>query len=146
MDNKEHTANVKKKSGFTLIELVVVMGIIGIFAAITLPSISGYTDQAEHTKAISNAQTVYTAAAAFDATNNVTETAGEYSFSQTDLSKLLDSHIEIVAFDSTLEENQAAVKVTRSRTDSGGTVVSPQYYTVRVYDPTESNNILEQTY
>lgn len=48
----------KKKKGFTLIELVAVVAIIGILAAILVPKIAGYMNEAKKTKVIDQARKV----------------------------------------------------------------------------------------
>lgn len=50
----------RQKKGFTLVELLVVIGIIGILAAMILPKFTGYVDKAKEKEALSNARTIYT--------------------------------------------------------------------------------------
>lgn len=48
-----------KKHGFTLIELIVVIAIIAVLAAILVPSLMGYIKKSKRTADISSAKTIY---------------------------------------------------------------------------------------
>ena len=55
------------KKGFTLVELVVVIAIIGVLAAILVPSMMGYVKKSRLKTANGNAKTAYNAIAEIDA-------------------------------------------------------------------------------
>ena len=52
---------MKNKKGFTLTELIIVIVIIGILAAVTLPSLTGYIDKARFAAAEKEAASYVTA-------------------------------------------------------------------------------------
>ena len=59
----------KKKKGFTLIELVVVMCIIGIIASVLIPQISGYITEAKKLKVLDQSRAVVMAVESYNLTN-----------------------------------------------------------------------------
>ncbi|GAA0723844.1 type II secretion system protein [Clostridium malenominatum] len=52
----------RKKKGFTLVELLVVMSIIFVFMSMIIPKFSGYRDKANFIKAENVGKQIYTAA------------------------------------------------------------------------------------
>ena len=63
--------NSRKKKGFTLVELIAVIAILGILAAIVVPKIGGYTDKANKAKAQADAKTVIQAIELYNANADV---------------------------------------------------------------------------
>lgn len=58
---KAKKINFKSESGFTLMELMVVIGVLAILIAILLPQFTGYTAQAQALSAAAEAKNVLTA-------------------------------------------------------------------------------------
>ncbi len=54
MKNKKHDKHLSKRSGFTLIEIILVVVIIGILAGIAIPRMGGKTEKAKISQAKSN--------------------------------------------------------------------------------------------
>jgi type IV pilus assembly protein PilA len=80
----------KRESGFTLIELMIVIAIIGVLAAIAIPQFSKYREMSFNAGALSDARNCYTAAQAYFATwlggeiTDVSVLTGDYAFMRTE--------------------------------------------------------------
>jgi type IV pilus assembly protein PilA len=67
---------LKGKKGFTLIELLIVIAIIGILAAIAIPTYLSYVNRAKDSEASTNLGAIFTDETAFTATNSMYIGAG----------------------------------------------------------------------
>ena len=70
---------LKGKKGFTLIELLIVIAIIGILAAIAIPTYLSYVNRAKDSEAMTNLGAVFTDETAFNATSSTYISAGTAS-------------------------------------------------------------------
>ena len=60
----------KKRKGFTLTELIIVMAIIVVLSATLAPNIVGYMNEAKKTAAVEEARQIVTAVDSYNATNS----------------------------------------------------------------------------
>lgn len=70
MENKK--INSKKKKGFTLIELIIVIAILGILTSITIPKLSGIKEDAKEKADLANAKIIANTTAILIAQDKIT--------------------------------------------------------------------------
>lgn len=79
---------MKNKKGFTLVELIVVIAILGILSLFLVPSFLGYIDDAKMQVAKSNTRTVWSAAKTVEVIYSYSEIFDENDFANEVMKKL----------------------------------------------------------
>lgn len=108
-------ANAKKKKGFTLVEVIIVLVIIAILAAVLIPSLTGYIDKANEKAAITKARNFVMAAQTI-----ASEAYGEGKVANLDTTKNTSSTFILDAFKlSEVSTDGTGYKVTVKMTTKG---------------------------
>ena len=120
--------NRKAKKGFTIIELVIVIAVIGILAAVLIPTFSNVIDKANATAAMENAKNAYTNFLVDNADKMVMESADFYIKSGEYYFKVIDGQFASEAVSlpasTTLTATVVDQKLTGIKLDASGAVVA----------------------
>ena len=124
----------KKKKGFTLIELVAVVAIMGILATIFVPKITGYMNEAKKTRVMDQARKVVMAVDTYEMKQNK-------AFSGSKVSDVISNNItkEYLGGSSiTLENTLPNLKADMNISDCRNIIESNKYFKLDENDKFES--------
>lgn len=123
---------LKKKGGFTLVELIVVLVILAILAAILVPTLLGYINKAQEEKNYSTAQTVRVAAQAVyddEVGHGTTITSGD-TIDKDDQTKSGQSVIDLAGVDTSKVTNYSFKVDDKGQIISGTVTIDGATYTL----------------
>lgn len=98
---------IRKKKGFTLIELMAVIAIIAILAAVLVPTVSGYINRSKKTAVITQVRNVVSAVETYNATatTSIDVTPAKFENDFTDNTVLVSTLVDTVGDDLISLEN-----------------------------------------
>lgn len=110
----------KQKKGFTLIELIVVLVILGIILAVTVPAVTSYIDDANDAKYLSDARAVFIAAEA-ERTKALVTTGGSVNVDWTGAAAAMStkSTVPVSAVSYTAATKTYTFSIVKSTDDAG---------------------------
>ncbi|MEG0314421.1 MAG: type II secretion system protein [Erysipelotrichaceae bacterium] len=117
---------MKNTKGFTLIELIVVIAILGVLALILVPNFMGYLEDSKKATAETNARNAYTMATSYAAKGNA-EPDGSFTLKEVNDKVLLDYPTDpyktIVTCEGAVLPGDGCTKVKNVQVTSSGHVV-----------------------
>jgi type IV pilus assembly protein PilA len=115
---------IGNKKGFTLIELIVVIAIIAILAAVLVPRFAGFTDDARHKAALTDGSNLLMALSTLDAQGNW---PADVAAAQTAINNLLGTKL-VTATGAAAPTAALPVTLTSFSKDTDGITFSMQRY------------------
>ncbi len=135
---------MKNKKGFTLIEILIVIGIIGLLAVFLMPSFVGVQDKAKDAAVKKNAEKVQLSVESYNLENETHPIATNIS-----LKTLFDDYLSTGGYMTTIPKNPYTGKAYEDA-DSAGKIVynfdsTTNTYTIKGYKRNGSTKIIELT-